>query len=46
MDATDRRDTAFLEDFWYPDVHAGLTGVRWVAQCVKSAEAGAVWVEG
>lgn len=46
MDATDRRDTAFLEDFWYPDVHAGLAGVRWVAQCVKSADAGAVWVEG
>lgn len=44
MDATDRRDTDFLQDFWYPDVHAGLMGVRWVAQCVKSADAGAVWV--
>ncbi|MBD8158751.1 Gfo/Idh/MocA family oxidoreductase [Pantoea agglomerans] len=44
MDATDRHDTDFLQNFWYPDVHAGLMGVRWVAQCVKSADAGAVWV--
>lgn len=45
MDATDRGDGAFLADFWYPDVHAGLMGVRWVEQCVKSADAGAVWVD-
>ena len=45
MDATDRADAEFLQDFWYPDVHAGLMGVRWVEQCVKSADAGAVWVE-
>jgi len=43
--ASDRGDAAFLQGFWYPDVHAGLAGVRWVEQCVKSAEAGAVWVE-
>ena len=45
MDATDRGDEAFLADFWYPDVHAGLMGVRWVEQCVQSADAGAVWVD-
>ncbi len=45
IDATDRQDKAFLHDFWYPDVHAGLMGVRWVEQCVKSADAGAVWVD-
>lgn len=45
MDATDHGDEAFLADFWYPDVHAGLMGVRWVEQCVKSADAGAVWVD-
>ncbi|MCE0490930.1 Gfo/Idh/MocA family oxidoreductase [Pantoea sp. Mb-10] len=44
MDATDRGDIAFLNDFWYPDVHSGLTGVRWVEDCVRSAEAGSVWV--
>ena len=42
--ASDRGDAAFLQRFWYPDVHAGLAGVRWVEQCVRSAEAGAVWV--
>lgn len=45
MDATDRGDQAFLKDFWYPGAHAGLMGVRWVEQCVKSADAGAVWVD-
>lgn len=45
MDATDRGDAAFLSTFWYPDVHAGLAGVRWVENCVRSAEAGATWVE-
>ncbi|CAI2433284.1 Gfo/Idh/MocA family protein [Serratia ficaria] len=44
MDATDRRDAAFLADFWYPDVHAGTLGVRWVENCVRSADAGAGWV--
>ncbi len=43
--ASDRGDATFLQRFWYPDVHAGLAGVRWVEQCVRSAEAGAVWVE-
>lgn len=45
MDATDRGDDAFLDNFWYPDVHAGLAGVRWVENCVRSADAGSVWVE-
>ncbi|WP_210080969.1 Gfo/Idh/MocA family protein [Pantoea endophytica] len=44
MDATDRGDQAFLKDFWYPGAHAGLMGVRWVEKCVKSADAGSVWV--
>lgn len=30
---------------WYPDINAGLEGVRWINNCVKSAEAGATWVE-
>jgi hypothetical protein len=32
-------------DFWYPDVEAGLHGVYWVEQCVKSADAGSQWVD-
>lgn len=45
IDATDRDDRAFLQDFWYPDVEAGLHGVYWVEQCVKSADAGSQWVD-
>ncbi|AMG98016.1 gfo/Idh/MocA family oxidoreductase [Serratia liquefaciens] len=44
MDATDRRDEVFLAVFWYPDVHAGAMGVRWVENCVRSADADASWV--
>lgn len=32
-------------DFWYPDIHAGAEGVKWVEKCVESADKGAVWVE-
>lgn len=39
------KDLGHEVDFWYPDVHAGLEGVRWVENCVRSAEQGAVWVE-
>ncbi|MFH8133110.1 Gfo/Idh/MocA family protein [Pantoea osteomyelitidis] len=45
MDATDRGDSVLLKDFWYPDVNAGLMGVKWVANCVRSADRGAEWVE-
>jgi len=45
MDATDRGDESLLKDHWYPDVHAGLRGVRWVENCVRSADNGASWVE-
>lgn len=29
----------------YPDAAAGLSGVRWVENCVRSADAGGVWVD-
>ncbi|MCF6691825.1 Gfo/Idh/MocA family protein [Raoultella terrigena] len=45
MDATDRGDAELLADFWYPNVEAGLHGVYWVEQCVKSADAGGQWVD-
>ena len=44
MDATDRGDTALLETIRYPDIHAGVEGVRWVENCVRSADKGGVWV--
>ena len=42
MDAADNGKEA---DFWYPDIHAGVEGVRWVENCVNSADNGAVWVD-
>ncbi len=44
MDATDRGDTERLKTLRYPDVHAGVEGVRWVEHCVRSADQGGVWV--
>ena len=32
-------------DFWYPNVLDGREGVRWVENCVRSADNGAVWVD-
>ena len=32
-------------DFWYPNVDDGVQGVRWVENCVQSADQGAVWVD-
>ena len=29
----------------YPDINAGLEGVRWVENCVRSADAGGAWVD-
>ena len=45
MDACDRGDEEFLKDFWYPSVHDGAQGVKFVNKCVESADEGSVWVE-
>lgn len=45
MDAADRNDKAFLQTFWYPDVYAGVEGVRWIENCIRSADNGAIWVD-
>ena len=29
----------------YPDIRAGVDGVRWVENCVRSADLGSVWIE-
>jgi hypothetical protein len=29
----------------FPDINAGLDGVRWIENCVRSADNGATWVE-
>jgi len=45
MDAVDRDDQAALAEIRYPDIHAGVEGVRWVERCVKSADEGGVWID-
>lgn len=45
MEAHDDRDPGRVGEMWYPDVHAGVEGVRFVENCVRSADAGAVWVD-
>lgn len=44
MDAIDRGDAKALSEIRYPDIHAGIEGVRWVENCVKSADQGGIWV--
>jgi predicted dehydrogenase len=43
MVAADRGET--FNEIWYPGIEAGVEGVRWVENCVRSADNGAVWVE-
>ena len=42
--AVNKGDKEFLSGFWYPDVEAGVKGVRFVNKCIESAKAGSVWV--
>lgn len=44
IDATDRGDVEALREIRYPDIHAGIEGVRWVEHCVRSADSGGIWV--
>ncbi|CCN82652.1 putative Oxidoreductase [Vibrio nigripulchritudo SFn27] len=44
IDAFERNDKAFLDNHWYPDINAGISGVKFVESCVKSADNGAIWV--
>lgn len=44
IDAAKRGDSAFLKTHHYPGIQAGTEGVRWLENCVRSADAGAAWV--
>lgn len=44
IDATQRGDDTALQSIWYPDVEAGIEGVRLVERCVESADNGCQWV--
>ena len=45
IDAANRGDAAFLKAHHYPGIKAGTDGVRWLENCVRSADAGAAWVD-
>lgn len=44
IDAKNRNDETTLANLVYPDLDAGLEGVRWLENCVRSASNGATWV--
>jgi predicted dehydrogenase len=45
IDARRRGDEAFLQTHHYPGIEAGTEGVRWLENCVRSANAGSAWVD-
>ncbi|SCM78221.1 Uncharacterized oxidoreductase YfiI [uncultured Pleomorphomonas sp.] len=45
IDARNRGDEAFLKTHHYPGIAAGTEGVRWLENCVRSADAGSAWVD-
>ena len=45
IDASNRGDKAFLATHHYPGIKAGTEGVRWLENCVRSADAGSTWVD-
>ncbi len=45
MEATDKGRAEALSGIHYPGIEAGVAGVRWVANCVRSADQGGVWVD-
>ena len=45
IDAKNRGDEETLSNLVYPNINAGLDGVRWIESCVRSADNGAIWVD-
>ncbi len=45
IDARIRGDQAALDTIIYPGIKAGTDGIRWLENCVRSADAGSVWVD-
>ncbi|MCM3023734.1 Gfo/Idh/MocA family protein [Heyndrickxia ginsengihumi] len=44
IDAKNRGDEDTLNTLIYPDIDAGINGIRWVENCVRSAEKRSTWV--
>ena len=45
IDSANRGDTATLDTLVYPDLKAGVEGIRWIQNCVRSANSGSTWVD-
>lgn len=45
IDAKNRGDEETLQNHIYPDINAGIDGVSWIENCVRSADNGSVWVD-
>jgi predicted dehydrogenase len=45
IDAKQRGDKETLDQLIYPNIDAGLDGVRWVENCVRSADQGSIWID-
>ena len=45
IDAKMRGDEEFLKTHHYPGIEAGTEGVRWLENCVRSADSGSQWVD-
>ena len=45
IEAKNEGDLAALDGLHYPDINAGVEGVRWVENCVRSADLGGNWVD-
>ena len=45
MNASDKGDTQLLNSLVYPGIDAGISGVRFLENCVKSADNGSIWVD-
>lgn len=45
IDAKKRGDEETLNKTWFPDIHAGVEGVRFIENCVKSSDNESSWVK-
>lgn len=43
--AIDKNEKGEEIDFWYPDIHAGVLGVKWVEKCAQSGDQGGAWID-
>ncbi len=45
MDAKNRGDNDTLDTLIYPDIKAGTDGIRWIENCIRSADQRALWAD-